>query len=342
MSSRPKNPTYKFKTTLGGRSHTQQEAGGLEYMMIEDHVDLVGVARFCLNLDHGSWSSVKIGSDVQVEVGETGRKMFVGVVTGMRHAFKQGRETMTVMAMDPLIKASASRRTEVYEKMTDSDIAKKVIGRAGLQVGKVDDTSEKNDNVIQRNESDLEFLKKLAARNDYLVMANEGKVDFVKAQYGGSATEIQPEQLEDLDYGMSATQVPPNMETYGWDYVQVKRVEGSAGSGDIIPIGSGQNAVQAAAQIWQGSNYIADVMMHSQGAAKGVAAGELNRVARNFLRGSARIDGSAQVFAGAKLKFPGHPSGFNPEVYVVSSRHVFEVKRGYVTEIQFCSNTMPT
>jgi len=342
MAARPQNEAYKFKVTLGGREFTQQQSSGLEYFLIEDHVDLVGCGRFCLNLDHGQWSSVQIGSDVEVSVGDSGRKMFVGVVTGMRHAYKQGRETMTVTAMDPLIKASASRKTETYEKMTDSDIAKKVIGRAGLQVGKVDSTTEKNDYVIQRNESDLEFLKRLAARNDFLVMCNEGKVDFVKAQYGASPVEVSTDMLEDLDYGMSATQVPPSMTTAGWDYVQTKKVEGSAGAGDIVTIGGGKNAVQAAAQIWKDQSFVADVQMHSQDGAKNVAAGELNRLARNFLRGSARVDGNAAIFAGAKVRFKGHPTGYNAEVYIISARHTFENKRGYVTEFTFCSNTMPT
>jgi phage protein D len=310
--------------------------------MIEDHVDLVGCGRFCLNLDHGAWNSIQIGSDVEVSVGDSGRKMFVGVVTGMRHAFKQGRETVTITAMDPLIKASASRKTETFEKMTDSDIARKVIGNAGLQVGKVDSTTEKNDYVIQRNESDLEFLKRLAARNDFLVTVNEGKVDFVKAQYGAGPVEVDTDALEDMDYAMSATQVPPNITTNGWDYVQTKKVEGTAGAGDVIPIGSGKNAVQAAGQIWKDQSFVADVMTHSQGAAKGTATAELNRLARNFLRGTARVDGNASIFAGAKVRFKGRPQGYNAEVYVISSRHTFENKRGYVTEFTYCSNTMPT
>ena len=156
MSGLQNNKAYKFTATVGGREFTQGEQGGLEHMLIEDHVDLVGVARFTFNLDHGSWSSIQIGSDVEVKVGSRQRKMFVGVVTGMRHAYKQGRETMTVVAMDPLIKASASRRTETYEKMTDSDIVQQVIGKAGMTAGTVDATTEVNDYVIQRNEGDLE------------------------------------------------------------------------------------------------------------------------------------------------------------------------------------------
>lgn len=341
MTAVPQNKAYRFRLTLGGRQFSQAEQGGLEYMIVEDHVDLVGVARFCLNLDHGAWSSIEIGSDVEVTVGDSERKLFVGVVTGMRHAFKQGRETMTVMAMDPTIKAAASRQTYTYEDMTDADIARQVIGRAGMTVGTVDDTEGTNDYVIQRNESDLEFLKRLAARNGMQLKVTEGKVDFLKAQTGGSSIEIPTERIEDLDYQMSATQVPPGMTFHGWDYVNVEKVEGSAGSGDIQAIGSGRNAVDAAAKIWKDKAYVTEVGAHAQGGAKEMAVAELNRAARNFLKGTARVEGNSDIFAGAQIKFSGRPTGFNPEVYVVSSRHVFEFKRGYVTEFTFCSNTMP-
>jgi len=342
MTGRQDNKAYKFSATVGGREFTQSDQGGLEYLLIEDHVDLVGVARITFNLDHGSWSSIQIGSDVEVKVGASGRKMFVGVVTGMRHAYKQGRETMTVVAMDPLIKASASRRTETYEKMKDSDIAQQVIGKAGLTPGRIDATADTHDYVFQRNESDLEFLKRLAARNGYLLMCNEGKVDFLKPQYGGRAVEVDTKSLEDLDYQMSANQVPPGITTQGWDYTKVEKVEGSAGSGDIEAIGGGRNAVEAAAMIWKDKAFITEVTAHSQSGAKETAVSELNRAARNFLRGTARVEGNSEIHAGAKVRFKGHPTGFNPEVYVVSARHMFEFKRGYSTEFSFCSNTMPT
>jgi phage protein D len=342
MSAPPRHEAYRFTATVGGKTYSQAENAGLEYLMVEDHVDVIGVARICLNLDHGAWSSIQIGSDVEVSVGQTQRKMFVGVVTGMRHSYKQGREVMTVMAMDPLIKASASRRTETYEKMSDADIVRKVLGRAGLKVGKIDSTAQKNDHITQRNESDLEFMKRLAGRNGYLLMANEGKIDFVKPQFGGRSTVVSTDALEDLDYEMNAVGMPAEIKTTGWDYGQKDKVEGTAGDGDVEKIGGGRSAVSVASQIWQGTSHVTDVTHHTQGSAKEIAAAELNRAARNFLRGSARVDGNAEIHAGTKVRFQGHPTGFNPEVYVVGSRHFFEIRRGYATEFQFCSNTMPT
>lgn len=336
------NEAYRFKVTLGGGTHTQQKPGGLESLLIEDHVDLIGVARVTFNLEHASWSALQVGDDLVVEVGASQRKMFKGLVTGVRHLHKRGRDAVTVVAMDPLVKLTSSRRTEVYEEQTDSDIASQVLSRAGVTSGQVDSTQPARDHVMQRNESDLDFLKRLAARNDYLLMANEGKIEFSKPQLQGAPVEISQEVLEHLDYSYSAIRVPPSITCYGWDYVEAAKVEGSASSGDLDTIGGGKSAVDAAGAIWSDTSYVSDVHVASQGEAKDIAVGELNRLARNFLRGKATVDGNAAIHAGVRVKFVGHRTGFNPEVVVVSSRHLFEFRRGYTTEFTFCSNTLPT
>lgn len=342
MSARGSNDAYHFKATIGGQTFTQAQPNGLEHLQIEDHVDMIGVAKITLNLDSEGWSGVDVGAEVEVEVGQGSRKMFSGIITGMRHSYKRGREVLTIMAMDPLCKLAASRRTETYEEQTDSDIVSAVIGRAGLEMGQVDATSEVRPYVIQRNESDLEFCKRLAARNQCILMSNEGKVDFLKPQYGGSPVEIGADVLESLDWNCNAMSVPPTITTYGWDYVATSKVEGTAQDGDIEAIGGGRKATEVAGAIWGDQSWLADVNMGSQGSAKDVAVSELNRMARNFLRGTATVDGNSGLHAGARVRFTGHRNGFNPDVYVISARHVFEFRRGYSTEIQFCSNTMPT
>jgi phage protein D len=158
----------------------------------------------------------------------------------------------------------------------------------------------------------------------------------------GEGVEVCNASVETLDYSMNAFQIPPSITAYGWDYVATSAVEGTASSGDILAIGGGQNAIEAASKIWSDTSYISDVQVATQEGALAIAASELNRAARNFLRGTARILGNADIYAGAKLKFTGFSTGFNPEVYVISARHTFETKRGYTTEVQFCGNTIPT
>lgn len=335
------NKTVRFEVTAGGQTLSQEKSKGLEYLFVEDHADMIGVchATFALKGEM-EWSTFKVGDDFQVKVGGSDYIVFKGVITELRHSWTNGHEGLTLVALDPLCKLASSRRTKTWNDMTDSSIAEEVITNAGCEVGTVDATQGTNKYVLQRNESDLYFIKRLAARNGYVVTCTEGKIDFKKTQFSEQAVEVSGSQLISIDYGMSTMNVPQEVTVIGWDYVTKQRVEGTATSGDVEAIGALQNSVSAAGQIWADPSYISDVQVSSQEGAKQMAISELNRLARNFLRGRAVIQGNGQVHHGVKVKFSGHRKGFNVEGYVVSARHVMD-PNGFHTELHFCANTVP-
>jgi phage protein D len=337
------NIVARYVAEIAGNEVTQAESLGLTVLVVEDHVDMVGVLKATINAGGFDWSAVSIGDEIKAGFGGSSEMAFSGFVTGVRHhSSAGGQEFITVIAMDPLCKLRASRRTKVYdEDSTDSDIVSALLGEAGVDPGTVDSTSAKHKYVIQRNESDLTFLKRLASRNGYLLMANpEGKVDFKKVQYSGSAIELEQPAIMSFDYTISHQNVPTGITVLGWNYVDKVKVEGAATDGDIEAIGGGANAVAETGTIWQEDAYISDVHVSDDGAAKEMAIGELNRAARQFVRGHATVQGNGEIKAGALVSFKDFATGFNPEVFVISSRHIVE-DGNYTTEFQFVGNTKP-
>ena len=67
----------------------------------------------------------------------------------------------------------------------------------------------------------------------------------------------------------------------------------------------------------------------------------MNRLARSFVQGRAVIAGTGTIRAGVKVKFKEFATGFNPEGYVVGTRHRMQAGV-YTTEFFFTSNTKPT
>jgi len=322
---------------------TQAESQGLEGMEVEDHVDMMGVARATFNTGGMDWSNVNLGDAVQVGFGGTSDMTFGGYITGIRHFKpKDGNEFMQIIAMDPLCKLAASRHTRVWnedDSPTDDKIANSVLGDASVEIGTVDSTSYSPKYVIQRNESDLTFLRRLAARNGYLLLGNcEGKVDFKKPQYSASPLELTRDQLMVFEYTVSPADVPPDVTVYGWDYVAKEKVEGTASSIDTI--GGGASALDAAGTIWQDTCYVSDVQVDDADLATAMAESELNRMARSYVRGRGVTQGTGEIRAGKKVKFSGFATGFNPEVFVVASKH--KIQNGtYITEFYFEGNTKP-
>ncbi|MCB9686745.1 MAG: phage late control D family protein [Alphaproteobacteria bacterium] len=334
------NETARYTLNMAGKEVSQAEPLGLEAISVEDHQDMIGMAELTFAGGLGmSWSSIKMDSPLDMNFGGDTFKVFSGLVVGMKHAYQNGRDTLTIRAMDPLCKLQASRKTKTFDKMKDSDMFSQIISEAGLQLGNVEATEEEHPYTFQRNESMLEFVRRLAARNGMVVRAMEGKIDMVKPQAMGS-NSIPKTQLISLDYEMSPKALPKNTTVVGWDYNKKEKVEGKASAGDISTIGGGANAVSDA-PTWIGDNYISDVYTGSQSMAKNMATAELNRMSRNFLKGRAVVQGNGRLHVGAGVDFQDHRPGFNASVMVNSSRHRVFQGSGHTTEIQFVSNTKP-
>lgn len=343
------NVTARYKVEINGSEVTQGATQGLESLTIEDHVDMIGVAEFTFSAGGGGLKvdQFQAGQEIKAKVGSgsvgsaSREYAFVGIITGLRHSYMQSRETVTVLAMDPLCKLAASRFTKVYEEMKDSDIVQAVLDEAGLEAGNIEATSEEHPYTLQRNESHFVFLRRLAARNGYLLQSNDGKIDFAKAQFGGNPTTFERGQLVSLDYSMTDRNIPTKVTAYGWDYLKKEIVEGSASSGDIETIGSGSNAVEKTGQVWQQESFLSDVLVSTQSGAKELATSHLKQLAMGFMRGRAIIQGSANVHAGSLVKFAGPMTKYQPEGYVISARTRVYVGSGETTEVVFCSNTYP-
>lgn len=340
-SKGPINDAPAFKLKLAGTAYESKDAKGVVSIVVEDHVDMIGVAQATVGfIESGSWKSFTQGADMEVSMAGTAKLLFKGHIMELRYSYAKSKREVTIIGMDPQVKLMASRTTKVYEKMKDSDIASAVFSRGGVTAGTVDGTSSKNDYTFQRNEPDLYFIKRLAARNNYLVTSTDGKVNFQSVQFSGSPIEIGRDEIIRLEWGVSTMNLPPDVTVLGWDYVKKEQVKGTATSGDVTLIGGGPNGSSDTGQVWQKTSYISDVLIASNSGALEMAKAEYNRLARGFLRGSAVIQGNANIRAGVRVKFSGHTDKFNAEGYVVSSRHTID-EQGYITEFQFVGNTKP-
>ncbi len=332
--------THSFEIELAGETLTQADPKGITTILMEDHVDMMGMAQITVGIGGVNWASIVIGDEVTVSIG-AGDRQFKGHITEVRHLVRTGVQSLVVTVMDPLVFLASSRHTRVYEESTDSDIVSSVLSDAGVTSGTVDSTSESRAYVFQRNESDFAFLKRIAARNGFQLRAEEGEVSFQAALYSGESIEITFDELVSLDYTMTNQQLPPSLSVYGWDYVAKESVIGSAEASDLEDIGGGDNAVNQTGAIWQEDSYVSDVLVQSQDSAKEMAVGELSRLSRGFLRGRAVMESRGDIYAGALIKFTGFSAGFNPEGYVISVRHTINTAGTNETVVRFVSNTVP-
>lgn len=341
-SSMPVAQTWAYKVTIGRLTVTQSDPQGLESIVVEDHVDLIGIAEISFGPNLDPWSQVELGNPVRVEMGtDAPQPVFVGKVTGLRHVRRGGRERLVVIAMDPLSTLAASRRTKTFQHASDTDVVRQVASAAGLTVRRADSGAFSRPYVMQRNESDLDLLRRLATRNGFVLFATEGELVFGSPSLNARPIEVNDADLRELDWTMSTLSVPKGVEVHTWDPGARSDLEGTAGPSDVVAIGEGTMSVGAPWSLWDDIAHLSDVEVTSQSLAKSVAIAELNRHSWGFLRGRAVVTGNPQIRADARVKLLCAREQFRPDGWVVGSRHLMEPGRAYTTEIQFCSNTRP-
>ena len=101
--------------------------------------------------------------------------------------------------------------------------------------------------ILQRNESNLGFLKRLAARNNCQLRVEPGKLLFKKADGGGYGYTLNTNTgLISLNMSYNSSDMVQNVVVRSWDIMTKKEIVGKASASDIQNIGSGQAGAQAA------------------------------------------------------------------------------------------------
>jgi phage protein D len=341
----PTRSATSYKVTLGSQELTQTQNDGVESIVVEDHVDMVEMLTLRINGVEGSpkWQA-EIGQTVEVKMGAGTRTLFKGEVTALEPSWSMdGVAAITIRALDNAHRLARGRKTRTFTDKTDSDIAKTVGSESKLSV-KSDPTTETHAYVIQRNESNLTFLKRLAARNNFQVTVDEGTLHFKKASLSSTPTKItMGDNLRSLRMNFNSQDQVTKVIVRGWDIRQKKEIVGTASSGDIETIGGGQAGTSVSeSKFGDQIAYITDVPVGSQAMANDVAKAELNRMARQFARGTCIVDGNDALYAGAIVEFEGLNMPHNGKYYIISTRHVISATSGYTTELTFCGNTLGT
>jgi phage protein D len=341
MTDKAVHTAVPYEVTIGSRVFKQPENDGLVHLVIEDHVDMVTMltAQVGGAESQPTWE-FKVGDAVVCKVGEGKKSLFEGEVISVDPGYQlDGHASVTVRALDKSHRLGRGRKTRRWNDKTDSDVVKEVGAESGLSVD-CDDTGEVHGYILQRNESNIAFLKRLAARNNFLLRVTDGKLEFKKPSFQGSSVPVKMGGgLRSMRLAFNTTDMVQKVVVRGWDVKAKKEIVGMASAGDVTKIGGGEIGAQQAGTFGESVAYVTDVPVSSQAQADQVAKAEMERIARGFCRGSASVSGDDALRAGATADFSGLPTGQNGKFYIMSSRHVISARSGYTTEITFISNT---
>lgn len=283
-----------------------------------------------------------LGTEIEISftgVGQRGSERtlaFKGVVAALEARREALRGVTVVRSYDALSKLYGPRRTRTFVTQKYGDIVGQVVRGVGLEVGTIDEGGPVHDLVLQYDESDGEFLERLAAEYGWIFGLDDGwkfsfgrAPDLAGAPAAGSFARSGPEQLlfgDDLvSYEVSHGPTPPvhQVRATWWD-VQQKRAEPVP-----APISEGRKFVELANMSElrppNGDFAITSIPFTSRAAAEQAAKGMADQIAASAgsLRG--RIPtGNAAVRAGRAVSVGPSDHAFAGKYLITSARHEYE------------------
>lgn len=266
--------------------------------------------------------------------GNAARPLFTGKIATLAPEFESGGCVFVVRGYDGSHALNLTRRSRTFQDMTASDIAKKVIGDAGLP-SDVASTREVSAFEQQSNETDWRFLWRLAERCGFTLSCVDGTVTFRPA---GRAEE----QSARLEWGVSlrafhpratAVQQVDEVEITAWDPQTAKRVTGRANRPKLdseIGLVRDQTARAGAG----GRLVVSDRVVVTQGEADELAQTTLDHLANAWLEAEGIAAGDPQLKAGSLVEVVGVGRRFGGKYLITGATHVVRGGSGYETRFR--------
>jgi phage protein D len=344
-----------FVVNVGGRALTQELAIGIS--QVEVDLTLGAAGRFSFTVvnafseeeraflsGYGQkvLDALTFGAAVEIKVGYGDHSrlptLIAGMITEITTSFSEGSTPeLTVSGYDDLFPLTLGKRSQSWTQAKDSDVVGQMAREYNLATD-IESTTEKHAQIEQNQESDFEFVKKLATRNHFeLYMDRTRRLRFgrprdrddgvVTLRWGESLLSFKPEA--NLAAQVSEVQV------YGWDPQTKKAIVGKAVAGEESGHDprrqSGGERIRAAL----GKAPVLQVRqpVFSEAEAKRRAAAILNDHAKKFVTGEAECVGLPEILPDRNITLGNLGAPFSKTYYIQQTVHKVDGS-GYRTRIK--------
>jgi phage protein D/phage baseplate assembly protein gpV len=293
----------------------------------------------------------RIGQEIEIRsgaIGESGDATLIKAeITSIEGIFEHGNRYLVIKGYDASHRLQAGRKTRSFNNVTDSDLARRIAGDAGLQVGTIESTSTVHDHVSQINTTDWDFLRTRAQEIGFKVGVRDGQFTFESA--GGSGGGGGGGVLGGMGGGVELTvgdgllmfrprvtgaQQVSQVEARGWDMSRKEAVthEASAETSSVTLNESGWTPSDLAQTFGSPSYLTCELPIATEAEARSVAEAAVATISSSFAEAEGTAEGNPRLVTGGTVTITG--SGpFDGEYLVSHSRHRFD-EDGYHTDFE--------
>lgn len=269
--------------------------------------------------------------------------MITGTITEISTNFPEtGTPEISIAGYDRAFPLTLGKNSHPWADSSDSDVVAG-IARGYNLMGDIEATLEKHPVVEQNQESDLEFINKLAKRNHYTVYVQEDRLRFGKPKEQGSgALRLRwGEGLLSFKPEANLAGQVARVEVVGWDVKTKETIVGRAESGAVSGLDSGHSS---AANLLGNTKFQQPVLrlrqpVFSQADADKRARAALNEKAKQFLTGDAESIGLPEIRPDTNVALDNLGAHFSKTYYVQQATHKVDTN-GYRTRFKVAESSL--
>jgi len=276
------------------------------------------------------FNSVALGDAIEIAFGlATQKTVFSGEVTAIEERYGDGVPQLVLLAEDPLHRLARHRASRVFAQQSPNSIVQTLAGDAKLTAdAKLSDTPG---DYCQLNESDLHFLRRLAARYGVTPRVTASTLTCRKREALPAPVTLDAgDTLKRLRVIADLTHQPLQALVSGQDLTAGAPIT-ATGSSLLVPAQGATAASLLRGLGWDGNEIFVGPAPATQAEATDYANAAFDAQGRRFLHGDLVCGGNPDVMVGAAVSLTGVSPRLTGIYAVVACAHLFDESAGYQT-----------
>ncbi len=290
--------------------------------------------------EHQDNDDLALGKPIKVFSGDRAdpQEIFSGTITGLEMVIEpKTQPELVVLAEDDLHRARMHRRTRRFVDASVADVVEGIAQELSLTPS-ISGLDAQHGELVQHNETDLAFLRRLLARFDADMMVTDGALKIApraEFRHNEVTLRIRSQLLAfrataDLAHQVSAVSFA------GWDPAQGSAIHiTSDGSSDMGP-GRGRTGTEILeAELASRTEHLDGIAAIDQTEAQTLVNAAFAQRARKFVCADAIAVGNPAIRVGTHAELLGVGPRFENIYYVIATCHRYDRAGGqYVTEFK--------
>jgi uncharacterized protein involved in type VI secretion and phage assembly len=344
-----------FTVEVDGSPLPEAVAATLVEAFVEDELNLPDAVELVFRdprrtvIEAGQFAIGKaLKISVASEAAAGGTLIFDGEITALEAEVERDRSVAVVRGLDPAHRLQRGTNTETHLDVTYGDVVGKVAQRCGLQQGEGGSNTVVHEAVVQWNQTDWEFLSKLAAEIGHEIVVADRKLHLrepKESSDGPTAGDLQrrgdPRQLVAggnlvrLRAALSGAEQVGEVEVRGWDFRAKEAVTGTAKASDTSKSASaGSGSASIADALGAGTLVKTDLPVESNETAQDAADSLIEQLGSAAAEIEGTSEGDPGLRAGVAVSLAGAGKMFDGKYVLTSCRHTYDTHSGYQTSFR--------